>query len=286
MFGYVVANKEIMTPDQLGRYKACYCGLCRSLRLCCSSLSRMTLNYDMTFLILFLSSMYEPEEQSGQERCVMHPLHLHDFCSSDVSDYAADMNLALAYLNMLDDWKDDRNALRLLGSGVFSREYSRVRQKHADKCAFIEERLRELDEIEKAGETDPDVGAHCFGRIMGEVFSYQPDSVWGGDIRLFGQALGEFVYIMDAVCDLDRDMARGRYNPLLSLREAGRTDDDLRYVLTMLIGECAERFERLPIVRDADIIRNVLYSGVWLRYNAMMEKKNGRTEKKGDAPIE
>ena len=50
--------------------------------------------------------------------------------------------------------------------------------------------------------------------------------------------------------------------------EQGKTEDELRYILTMLIGECAARFERLPLVRDADIMRNILYSGVWLRYNA------------------
>lgn len=286
MFGYVVANKEIMSPDQLERYKACYCGLCRALRLERGSLSRVTLTYDMTFLVLFLSSMYEPEEESGIERCVMHPVKTHKWWTSPVTRYAADMNLALAYLNMLDDWKDERRVLRLLGSGMLSEEYFYVRQRYPEKCAFIEERLRELDGIEKSGETDPDLGAHCFGRIMGELFSYQTDSVWGGDIRDFGQALGEFVYVMDAVCDLDGDIKKGRYNPMRSLRDSGSTEDDLRYILTMLIGECAMRFERLPIVRDADIIRNVLYSGVWLRYNALMEKKRGETPKKGDATSE
>ena len=62
MFGYLVAAPELMTEPQLGRYRAAYCGLCRSLRARHGQISGLTLTYDMTFLVLFLSSLYEPEE--------------------------------------------------------------------------------------------------------------------------------------------------------------------------------------------------------------------------------
>ncbi len=262
-----------MTEDQIGRYKACYCGLCRALKSRRGSLSRMTLTYDITFLILLLSSMYEPEEQKGTERCMMHPMKTHDYWQNEVTDYAADMNLALAYLNFLDDWKDEKKLLKLAEAGLFREEYFYVRQKYPEKCAFIEDRLTELSEIEKENAADPDAGAKCFGRIMGEVFSYKADVFWGNKLREFGEALGQFIYIMDAVVDLAEDLAAGNYNPMAGLVSAGRTEDDLRYILTMLIGECAGHFERLPLVRDVDIMRNILYSGVWLRYNAKVAKK-------------
>ena len=281
MFGYVVANKDIMTEEQLRRYRGCYCGLCRQLKERCGSLSRLTLTYDMTFLVMLLSSMYEPEEATGEERCAAHPAKPHEYWENQITGYAADMNLALAYLNMLDDWKDDRKVLRLLESGMFSGKYRAVREKYPEKCAFIEENLALLAEIEGRGERDPDAGARCFGAIMGELFSYQSDSLWGGAVREFGQVLGEFVYIMDAVVDLPKDREKGNYNPLTALVEQGRTADDLRYILTMLIGECAARFERLPLVRDADIMRNILYSGVWLRYNAATGR-TGEQETKGE----
>ncbi|NCB52353.1 MAG: hypothetical protein EOM54_10805 [Clostridia bacterium] len=276
MFGYVIANKEIMTEDQVERYKACYCGLCRVLKSRRGSLSRMTLTYDMTFLILLLSSMYEPEEREGRERCIMHPAKSHGYWQNEITDYAADMNLALAYLNFLDDWKDDRKLLKLAEAGLFSEEYFYVSQRYPEKCAFIEERLAELSAIEKENSPDPDVGAKCFGRIMGEVFCYREDAFWGDKLREFGESLGQFVYIMDAVVDFDEDTAAGNYNPMSVLVSAGRTEDDLRYILTMLIGECAGNFERLPLVRDVDIMRNILYSGVWLRYNAKKAKKQAK----------
>lgn len=276
MFGYVIANKEIMTEEQIARYRACYCGLCRALKSRCGSLSRVTLTYDMAFLILVLSSMYEYEEEHGAERCLVHPVKPHDWWQSEVTAYAADMNLALAYLNFMDDWKDDKKVLKLAGAGLMSEEYYYIKQRYPEKCASIEHKLAELAEIEKRNEPDPDAPSHCFGGIMAEVFDYKLDSLWGDHLRSFGQALGELIYCMDAVCDLDEDIKKGRYNPLRPLREAGRTEDDLRYILTMLAGECAAKFERLPLVRDADIIRNVLYSGVWLRYNSKKQPHQGK----------
>ena len=54
MFGYVIANPDSLSPEELARYKSCYCGLCRTLKERHGSLSRLTLTYDMTFLVLLL----------------------------------------------------------------------------------------------------------------------------------------------------------------------------------------------------------------------------------------
>ena len=74
MFGFVTANLDRLDDAQRERYKACYCGLCRSLKERYGSLARMTLTYDMTFLVLVLGSLYEPVELHGQMLCPAHPL--------------------------------------------------------------------------------------------------------------------------------------------------------------------------------------------------------------------
>ena len=165
---------------------------------------------------------------------------------------------------------------------MLSEEYFYVTQKYPEKCKFITDRLDELSAIEARRDPDPDAGARCFGRLLGEIFAEGPDALWRERLRVLGQELGEFIYIMDAVLDLEGDRAGGRYNAVAAFAE-GKTEDDLRYTLTMLIGECAAVFERLPVVRDADIMRNILYSGVWLRYNMEMARRHG---KEGGEPVE
>ena len=50
----------------------------------------------------------------------------------------------------------------------------------------------------------------------------------------------------------------------------------------MLIAEAAESFEILPLEQDLDLLRNVIYSGVWQRYHLKQERK----QRKEDARAE
>ena len=95
MFGYLTADRPHLTPEEDERYKAAYCGLCRSLRSRCGQLSGLTLNYDQCFLILLLQSLYEADESSGRARCLAHPREEQAWWQCRFTDYAADMNIAL-----------------------------------------------------------------------------------------------------------------------------------------------------------------------------------------------
>ena len=74
MFGYVTVNPKQLTEAQLSRYRAWYCGLCRSLKERYRQTGRLSLSNDMTFLAVLLSSLYMPAEKSGEEICPVHPI--------------------------------------------------------------------------------------------------------------------------------------------------------------------------------------------------------------------
>ena len=46
MFGYLVAAPGDLTEAEYARYRACYCGLCRSIKERHGQLARMSLTYD------------------------------------------------------------------------------------------------------------------------------------------------------------------------------------------------------------------------------------------------
>ena len=276
MFGVVVANANALSEEQKERYRGCYCGLCRALKRRHGSLSRLTLSYDMTFLVLLLSGMYEPEESGGEGRCLVHPSRRRSYWSNRFTDYAADMSVALAYYNCMDDWSDDRRVLALAEANALKSAYRRAAERWPAQCREIETCMADLARIEKAENAGPDEAANRFGRMLGELFACEPDAVWSGRLREMGAALGRFVYMMDAVLDLERDRKRGNYNPLLSLAGEATEERNLS-LLKMLIGECTASFELLPILQDADILRNILYSGVWSQYALARNKGKGDT---------
>ena len=59
MFGFVIANREELTKEQMQRYQQIYCGICRRIRIQHSGLCRFALSYDLVFLALLLTSLVD-----------------------------------------------------------------------------------------------------------------------------------------------------------------------------------------------------------------------------------
>lgn len=270
MFGYIATNPDELAPEEKERYQQTYCGLCRTLGIRHGQLSRLSLTYDMTFLILFLSSLYEPKDIGSSARCVIHPLKKHPYLQNACTDYAADMTVALIYYKCLDDWTDERNLVGCGYAKLLQNCYKDVNAQWPRQCTALESGLKRLGEVEAAW-GPPDEAAGAFGAIMGEVFAWRAD-MWGKPMRQFGDALGRFIYYMDAAVDYENDKRRGKYNPLVIL---GQTPEDFKPFLLMLIGRAAGIFEKLPLVQDVHLLRNILYAGVWQKYNAQQKGSDG-----------
>ena len=177
MFGYVVANLQKLSAEENVRYRSYYCGLCRALGSRHGAMSRITINYDMTFLILLLSSLYEEPYTVSSERCIVHPVKPHACARNKITDYAADMNVVLAYYNFLDDWADEKHVRSLLQARLFEKESERIARRYPRHHSVICSRLQELSCIEKTGEPNPDIPANCFGSLMGELFVLEEDGI-------------------------------------------------------------------------------------------------------------
>ena len=50
-------------------------------------------------------------------------------------------------------------------------------------------------------------------------------------------------------------------------------EDTCRQMLTMMMAEVSDAFERLPCLIDADILRNIIYAGVWTKYNKILSER-------------
>lgn len=281
MFGYVVADQANLQPEALKRYRSVYCGLCRSIGDRHGQAARMALTYDMTFLVLLLGSLYEPEEAWGKNRCLPHPVMPRSWSRSEITDYAADMNVALAYYNCLDDWQDDKNLPKLAAAKALEGRYPAIRARWSRQCQAIETELGKLSALEQAKSPDLDAACRCFGRLMGSLFVLYDDR-WADDLRELGDKLGQFIYLMDAVLDQADDDRRRRYNPVSAFTERHGSFDAFP-TLTMLIGDCTLAFERLPLEQDLSLLRNILYSGVWTQYALAVRRSEKKSPSKEES---
>lgn len=278
MFGYIVINKAEMKFKDFDMYQSYYCGLCKSLKECYGRRGQMTLSYDMTFLIVLLTGLYEPETDISTVNCIAHPFEKHTARTNVYSEYAAAMNLILTYYKCKDDWNDDRSKKGYAVMKTLESRMKSIKERYPKKVSCVAANLQKLSILEAENEPNIDLMAGLFGDIMAELFAYRQDE-WESSLRKIGFFLGKFVYLMDAYEDVEKDIKTGNYNPFKKdFLENEHFAEDMRGLLTLMMAECSREFEKLPILLHADILRNILYSGVWQRYVLVTGKRNNPNE--------
>ena len=278
MFGYVIVNKAEMKFKEFDIYHSYYCGLCQKLKEKYGAAGQIALRYDMTFLLMLLSGLYEPETVQFGCKCIAHPFEKHTARSNYFTEYMADMNVLFAYYKCQDDWEDERKLHKLLYGKALEGKTRKAREIYLDKYRKIDLLMHDLTEAEKSGKADIDTMAGLFGQIMARIVVCKEDE-WTENLARFAFYLGKFIYLMDAYEDVEEDIRKGTYNPLKKLYHNPDFEEECRTILTMMMSECCKEFEQLPILENVEILRNVLYSGVWCRYEAVREKRSKVKEK-------
>lgn len=276
MYGYVTVNSPELKVREQEEVNAWYCGLCSCLKDKFGRAGQLTINHDMNFLILLLNGLYEPKTEHFTGRCVIHPMTKRLFLTSEISRYAADMNILLAWYKVCDDWKDEKKIkARAMITGL-RKSAGKVMDKYPKKAKSIRKAFKNLSVYEDGASEDLDIVSGQFGKVMAEVCDIYGDE-WSAYLRRIGFSLGRFIYIMDAYEDMEEDSSKDDYNCLNM--HVGKFDtkekfDEFVYnVLNNIMAECAKNFEMLPITENVEILRNIIYAGVWRRWEELHNMK-------------
>ncbi len=275
MFGYVNINQESLSKEDKKAYQAYYCGLCRRLKTNCGTRGQMMLAYDMTFLIVLLTGLYELPDEKQTFSCAIHPGKKRTAFLNEATDYAADMNLILGYHNLLDDYRDDGKAVKKKLADKLESDYQKAAMRHPSQVKAVTEYLQRLSDLESERTENMEAAATVSGEILSSIFAWRDDE-WADELRCLGLYLGKFIYYMDAYEDREKDRKSNSYNPLIALYKDKSPEEYeilCRCLLTTQARECAMAFERLPVLLHAEILRNVLYSGIWSKYEILNKKK-------------
>lgn len=281
MFGYVNANRvELSDSDQI-EYQRYYCGLCQQLHSQYSFKGQLLLNYDLAFMTILLSGLYEPKNTTKQFRCIIHPFSKKHAYINETTEYAAAMDILLSYYSLMDKFVDDGSIVAKNYANLLYQDFKKASEKYPKQADAVAQYIDKLSAAEQHGETNIDIISNYTGECLSILFCYK-DDIWAKDLSQLGFYLGKFIYIMDAYDDLYKDEKKGQFNPLLSLKRESPKEFEtfVRTHLTSLMAECAKSFERLPIVENADILRNILYSGVWTKYEYLRLKRQKKTSTK------
>ena len=272
MFGYVKINKMDLTFREYEHYRGYYCGLCKYLKDNHGEISRLSLNYDITFLILVLTAIYRPESKVIEEGCIANPFKKKKKTINEITEYAASMNVLLTYYKLEDNLKDDKGIKDKLAYNIYKSKLKLAYEKYPKKAQVIKEQLDILYNLEIEKNTNIDLVSNTFGKLMAEIFAYKQDE-FEKDLRQIGFNVGKYIYLLDAYEDLDKDYKKGSYNPFIEYidkREELKIRADK--LISMSLGMLGRGTDNLNLEMNTGIIENIVYSGVYLRYQNILEK--------------
>lgn len=287
MFGYVTPLKDELKIREYEVFKSYYCGLCFHIKKHFGNLPRMILNYDMTFLALLLDSLNPKESEPTPKVCMTNPFKKKPvLLDNEALSYAAAMNVALVYFKLLDD-KQDEHSLKssFLALGLKPYKNKFPSSMHAI-YNIIEENLSKLTALETHKDfSSIDEIAHPFSLIVAHIFKDYPFEIVDDTpatrehLYQFGYCLGKWIYIIDAIDDLENDMAKDKFNPLdfLYNKEAlafekffPQIKDRVSFTLLSCGASIKEQLESLPLQRNETILQNVISLGMMDQYTHVM----------------
>ena len=286
MFGYVNIYKDELKVKEYNIYRSYYCGLCKTLGREFSLKTRLSLSYDCAFLSLVLSSVNDEKMVISNEKCIIHPLNKRPVLKDDqYLSYSAYMSVIVTYFKLKDDVSDLRNLKSFFAFWFFKGHLKKAKKKYPAAFLKISDYLKELQkkEMDKVG--DIDEAADPFGKLLETVFIEGAENFSDSDkraLRTFAYNLGRYIYVLDALDDIEKDIKNKNYNPFLVkygysgediLEFKKRVFDEYDIILTLNLESIAAAFELIDFKKNKKIVENIVYLGLRKAKDRIMKGK-------------
>ena len=272
MFGYVYPSKIDLTFRDFFKFRAYYCGVCKSLKKNYGEFSRLCLNYDITFLALLLSSVYTDSENPTYEKCIVSPLKNKKIIINEYTEYCASINILLAYNKLLDNYVDDKSLAALIGSKLFKKNYIIARNKYPEKEMILKKCLKELSELELKGKSSIDDLSEIFAKTLAELFVYNSNDKYSESLRKIGFYIGKYIYILDCFDDLSDDIKKKRFNPLI-LENLDNINSEIKKKIDLILVELEKQIQQLELKQSKEIIYNIIKLGLQNKAKNILYRK-------------
>ena len=289
MFCYIKTDKPEMKIKEYEAYRGLYCSLCKAMGKHFGLFSRLTLSYDITFLLLVRLSFTGtlPSFESG--RCPFNPTKKCSYCCNTDEElrYASAVSMMMFYHKVRDNISD---------SGFFKRlamylllpwakvKYNKARKMYPQVADIIEESMNRQAHTENKNTVITDEAAHSSADALGKITAYNINDS-DGNIYRFGYGVGKWVYLTDAFDDIGKDIKSGSYNVfvnkynLTSSELSDEIKEDIAGVINMSGGMFVTAYENINSKYLAAIIENIIYEGMHKSIDRILKGEKDKNRK-------
>ncbi len=296
MFGYVRPYKPELKLAEYDSYKAVYCGLCKQLGRSFGPLARLTLSYDFAFLAALAMAVSPEKPDIRRQACAFNPVKRCPCCQQNASlGLAADVAMILLYHKLRDNLLDERLPKRigswlmlLLVKGPYRK--ASLRQPAAAEAAA--ETMARQAALEARRCSDVDEASEPTANALATIFASITDQpATARVLERMGYFLGRYIYLIDALDDIEADLRRGGYNPFV-LRYGLQAEDaeaiaavrrEARGALYMTIAQLGSCYDLLEPQRMEGILGNIIYLGLRSSVDTVILQAEG--SKRDERPL-
>lgn len=270
MFGYVIPVVEEMRKQDFILYKSFYCGICKLTGKKYGQLPRFATNYDIAFLSVFLHDVLSQKVDFGEEPCISNPFAKRVTVKENpLLDKLVAANIILCYYKAVDGVIDGDGMKYRVMRHTFSKAYEKAKTLLPEADRAVRDNYEKLRELERSGCENIDEVSDCFATMSAEIFR----CLYGGyeeNAEKLCYNIGKFIYLADALDDVDEDAKKKRYNVFLRAFKGygGRKKfisenlDDLKFCFNTTVNRVIECFNNLSFTQSYLLMQNVIFKGL------------------------
>lgn len=291
MFGYVKPYNDELKLKEIKIYKKYYCALCNELRKSYGRIATLFLSYEMVFTLILLESFSKEENLNKYVlSCQLDNIHIGSInISESILQYIAYINIHLVIWKLEDDWRDDKNIFAYLLKTLLvkKKRYQMYGQRYYRIIEIIDKNMIKFYEWEKEG-----YDFDSLSEIMGEVWSQvvycgakiadiSNEDSWR--LENICKDMGKWLYCIDAYDDLEKDMKKNRFNPLVQDKyDIKEIEYDAKFMLQLILRSLSNKINEINLDRNNGIVCNIISYGLSYKVNEINRKRenNGRKNRK------
>ena len=271
MFGYVLPDKPNMFVKDYAEYRAFYCGLCKSIGKKCSQVMRFTTNYDITFLNVLYHAVFNKDVEIAEEGCILGPFKKKAIVKDDeLTRDIIDVNNILAHYKCIDDVIDNKSGTKWAFDKILlKKHYKRSKVNFNNIDSLVSKGYDDLRKLEKENVASTDRVADPFANIMKGIAQELFRDKYTEDLGDMMYALGKWVYLVDAIDDIDDDYKNKKFNLFLVNYDyidkktfLVEKHDELEFILTSSEKVIEDSFSKIKVEKYEGVLTNVLWYGI------------------------
>ena len=270
MYGYVLPLKSKIRQQDYILFRAFYCGMCKTTGALFGQWARYTVNYDTAFMAALVSDCLDFPEEIDKRACIGHPFSRTPMVlRNGVLEELSCANVRLAYYKVLDDVTDGSRKARV-ALKIMKKAYDKAKTMLPGADEIVRDGYDRLRRMEQNNEKMLDRVCDCFAALLKNLFALLLGDKANEPVLSLAYNIGKFVYIADALDDIDEDAADGNYNVFIAAmgeyesRAAfvGKHRAQLEFIFASTVNKAIAAFNDMSFTQSYSLLENIIYYGL------------------------